>query len=304
MKHTAPPLTRGSTRDSRRKIDDFSGSPAHAGIDPAHGVAGGVVIRLPRSRGDRPATPTLPSPTQAAPPLTRGSTHSRLEHGRAFDGSPAHAGIDPAPGSCRAGSARLPRSRGDRPLTQGLPDWSKPAPPLTRGSTPLLLDGGLADRGSPAHAGIDPTLPNRSRSPAGLPRSRGDRPGAGRASRPQHEAPPLTRGSTPSAPGVARTCRGSPAHAGIDPLEGPGARRCCGLPRSRGDRPFCPWIDHVYSVPFEIRQIAGRQGGTPRPCNGGNLRIGGRWAGRLGGGLPRSPRTPLPPRCRTAGCRR
>jgi hypothetical protein len=50
-----------------------------------------------------------------APPHTRGSTRGGTDQRPQADGSPAHAGIDPAPTPSKAAPNRLPRTRGDRP---------------------------------------------------------------------------------------------------------------------------------------------------------------------------------------------
>ena len=50
----------------------FSGSPAHAGIDPCAPVLLLKEDWLPRSRGDRPWAGVLKSISLSAPPLTRG----------------------------------------------------------------------------------------------------------------------------------------------------------------------------------------------------------------------------------------
>ncbi len=128
----APPLTRGWTHGRRRIVCDGRGSPAHAGMDPPHGLVLGDLVRLPRSRGDGPHKPAAvdlcrrappdgpggrptAKPPPTAPPLTRGWTRRcRLGRGRGC-GSPAHAGMDPILAALRAGEKRLPRSRGDGP---------------------------------------------------------------------------------------------------------------------------------------------------------------------------------------------
>ncbi len=131
------------------------------------------------------------------------------------------------------------------------------APPLTRGSTPLVAAIHRLGKGSPAHAGIDPTKPARSSFRRRLPRSRGDRPETVSITCPgqevplltrgstqplrhgprPHPGPPLTRGSTPLVDRLAVVLAGSPAHAGIDPSTCPPGSRAPWLPRSRGDRP-------------------------------------------------------------------
>ncbi len=93
----------------------------------------------------------------AAPLLTRGSTPDNPAAQPRRLGSPAHAGIDPPFGNAFFGSLRLPCSRGDRPEKRKADRERLQSPLLTRGSTRTLHQNGLADAGSPAHAGIDPT---------------------------------------------------------------------------------------------------------------------------------------------------
>ena len=154
--HVAPPHTRGSTQGMLDRLSGRRGSPAHAGIDPLTSRTSIVPGRLPRTRGDRPAQ-TLELLTVAlAPPHTRGSTRITLGTVLVVEGSPAHAGIDPLPGSWSATWERLPRTRGDRPAPCCPSVSSVMAPPHTRGSTQSLYQSTPLSSGSPAHAGIDP----------------------------------------------------------------------------------------------------------------------------------------------------
>ena len=152
----APPLARGSTRNSHVIRKPADGSPARAGIDPGPFARLLRLARLPRSRGDRPGKSPATAPPAEAPPLARGSTQGGLPSRRRSSGSPARAGIDPEVSSFNAPMARLPRSRGDRPCTSyasGRVFW---APPLARGSTPQPVESRYRRVGSPARAGIDP----------------------------------------------------------------------------------------------------------------------------------------------------
>src|SRR5690606_18743640 len=93
------------------------GSPAHAGIDPLTPGVEKIRARLPRTRGDRPRITRDSCTSTWAPPHTRGSTWSEEDGPLDAPGSPAHAGIDPEPQGLSASSPRLPRTRGDRPLS-------------------------------------------------------------------------------------------------------------------------------------------------------------------------------------------
>ena len=152
------------------------GSPAHAGIDPAHPPLSPLCCGLPRTRGDRPQLEELKKPLLAAPPHTRGSTLCVGMLLLPDSGSPAHAGIDLIQYRQRPAGRRLPRTRGDRPCLRWPRMRTCTAPPHTRGSTHRRVFRAPATGGSPAHAGIDPPRRSRSCSDPRLPRTRGDRP--------------------------------------------------------------------------------------------------------------------------------
>ncbi len=233
----APPRTRGSTLYRNSSGWLAQGSPAHAGIDPHVYWYVSVRYRLPRARGDRPASFAGFSPSPVAPPRTRGSTPTHCYHSRSTKGSPAHAGIDPTllTHSCTLGG--LPRARGDRPKRETRKSEYSSAPPRTRGSTRSDLVSANDARGSPAHAGIDPQLRRIAIHLRWLPRARGDRPLGVMGNLEAPRAPPRTRGSTLFLPCFSRCLAGSPAHAGIDPTPRVSGRSLSGLPRARGDRP-------------------------------------------------------------------
>ena len=156
-RRAAPPHTRGSTRLFRFRPLRFHGSPAHAGIDPfINGLVPGSV-RLPRTRGDRPRSARASFRSRVAPPHTRGSTPLRVAEGCGRSGSPAHAGIDPGRADTTRSRKRLPRTRGDRPRQTSGRRTAAPAPPHTRGSTPLLSDNYI----SPSTTITPPQLPPR-----------------------------------------------------------------------------------------------------------------------------------------------
>ena len=70
----APPHTRGSTYEVPRALVRYKGSPAHAGIDRRRRAPSTSHRRLPRTRGDRPASEEKGVIYDLAPPHTRGST--------------------------------------------------------------------------------------------------------------------------------------------------------------------------------------------------------------------------------------
>ena len=128
------------------------------------------------------------------------------------------------------------------------------APPHTRGWTPLAVRSRLSARGSPAHAGMDPSARTTQPTQRRLPRTRGDGPDPAMTIVVSGMAPPHTRGWTPIFLVFPAIFGGSPAHAGMDPL----SMRCRvgnkGLPRTRGDGPaLIPPICRIYWAPPHTR---------------------------------------------------
>ncbi len=91
-------------------------------------------------------------------------------------GYPAYAGIDLSGRSGLHTSCRLPRIRGDRPVTKETEVSNNVATPHTRGSTLLGSVNLEALKGYPAYAGIDPRKMSPFVYQVRLPRIRGDRP--------------------------------------------------------------------------------------------------------------------------------
>ena len=145
--------------------------------------------------------------------------------------------MDPrCPGPCWL-EKRLPRTRGDGPQSPPTIRPQRAAPPHTRGWT--LIGKFKADdgRGSPAHAGMDPTLALSSSTVNRLPRTRGDGPVPPRGDVGVVGAPPHTRGWTRQFGDAGRNAAGSPAHAGMDPARAAWCGLIARLPRTRGDGP-------------------------------------------------------------------
>ena len=134
-------------------------------------------------------------------------------------------------------SPRLPRTRGDGPLTGETPFVFNMASPHPRGWT-LKRERPLGtSRGFPAPAGMDPSRVTRRSPSPGLPRTRGDGPGGLDTTGGQLRASPHPRGWTLGRVQVELAAVGFPAPAGMDPKWPrcwPARRR---LPRTRGDGP-------------------------------------------------------------------
>ena len=233
----APPHTRGWTAPHSPSNADRTGSPAHAGMDPAGAIACRVAVWLPRTRGDGPYAGKGYDLHPMAPPHTRGWTRAEVLQRGSEPGSPAHAGMDPHGDGADKLTGWLPRTRGDGPQLVLPDDGYMVAPPHTRGWT-HPPGGHVRDRdGFPAHAGMDPTPTPRKTSRTRLPRTRGDGPASEPAAVRGTRAPPHTRGWTLRHQHLGAGRLGSPAHAGMDPrprrAPGAGVR----LPRIRGDGP-------------------------------------------------------------------
>ncbi len=244
----APPHPRGSTPLTTAPTTARFGSPAPAGIDLAREQLGFEPSGLPRTRGDRPSSMVFSPTAGRAPPHPRGSTLHRIEEFTEAGGSPAPAGIDLIHAPRKATCARLPRTRGDRPIRAQLETLIGTAPPHPRGSTRCLSHCERSLRGSPAPAGIDPSPRRIARPWNRLPRTRGDRPSMRRRAGDAWRAPPHPRGSTPPVRSWPHPATGSPAPAGIDPAGSKLAASGNRLPRTRGDRPDeprLPWKRYV-----------------------------------------------------------
>ena len=156
---------------------DWSGFPAHAGMDPTDQFPGHQRLRLPRTRGDGPA-PNTGWPSNACGfPAHAGMDPKQVLMIEADCGFPAHAGMDPMRSS-RSDSGhrlprtppttRLPRTRGDGPRMREITELARQASPHTRGWTPELQSRQLA---SPFTLKRPPS--RRSARPGGRGRIRG-----------------------------------------------------------------------------------------------------------------------------------
>ena len=113
----ASPHTRGWTRQGQAERRVSTGFPAHAGMDPRSRRRSWRTTRLPRTRGDGPGGNSPRREAVQASPHTRGWTPVPCLLERSKGGFPAHAGMDPAWRARHWSGSRLPRTRGDGPLT-------------------------------------------------------------------------------------------------------------------------------------------------------------------------------------------
>ena len=206
-----------------------------------------------------------------ASPHTRGWTPGVADQGGVQRGFPAHAWMDREPAQRAWRPARLPRTRGDGPTLLRLHADRALASPHTRGWTRSGKCRLELRLGFPAHAGMDLPSPWLPRSRRRLPRTRGDGPLRGKGRSGGAAASPHTRGWTVGHRELLGSSGGFPAHAGMDPGAGRGARRCLRLPRTRGDGPRAITSDRVM-----LAASPHTRGWTP--CRAG--------AGSIGPGFP------------------
>ena len=213
----SPPPTRGWALHTDDAPDLYRVSPAHAGMGPGATASAPTLTRLPRPRGDGPMSAGLPSWRTAAPPPTLGWARVRRHRHRLGHGSPAHAGMGPRNPRPNPQVDRLPRPRGDGPVSSEATMKLPAAPPPTRGWALRVDAAKAAVKGSPAHAGMGPHPQHHDPARQRLPRPRGDGPSTLGFKSYDQGAPPPTRGWAVYLRSVAASVTGSPAHAGMGP---------------------------------------------------------------------------------------
>ena len=149
------PHTRGWTAYISYVCLRESGFPAHAGMDLCERCSLWGWRRIPRTRGDGPATISLATGTPTDSPHTRGWTPRGAPSTSSATGFPAHAGMDPHAGHGRRTATGIPRTRGDGPLSAAAANHSHADSPHTRGWTREADASGAGRPGFPAHAGMD-----------------------------------------------------------------------------------------------------------------------------------------------------
>ncbi len=190
------PHARGSTCGSRLSPAAVTVYPACAGIDRRLPVDLLRRVRLPRMRGDRPWKALSGNHKHTFTPHARGSTVPFPRRGRYKGVYPACAGIDLIFLAARRSSRRLPRMRGDRPMTTIKTWYAQAFTPHARGSTALFCSLTIRTSVYPACAGIDLEEIFDLKRIQGLPRMRGDRPDAGGCNEYNDVFTPHARGST------------------------------------------------------------------------------------------------------------
>ena len=257
------PHARGSTRSTKARILRSSVYPACAGIDRSSITPTNSRASLPRMRGDRPELLPSKGTYYVFTPHARGSTLFRSSDPYLPLVYPACAGIDLAFTASAYSPSSLPRMRGDRPDLHLWPGYDPLFTPHARGSTLQKTLARYCKPVYPACAGIDLSAVSAYESAIGLPRMRGDRPGAFWRYPDGQMFTPHARGSTLRACRLCLKRRVYPACAGIDRIGlSCNYHKWC-LPRMRGDRPqsdqdwsadrwftACAGIDHGWANRF------------------------------------------------------
>ena len=237
----APPFTphaRGSTDRQLPPPTPAQVYPACAGIDLSSCRPKARIMCLPRMRGDRPMYKKKGRRKEKFTPHARGSTLFRSSDPYLPLVYPACAGIDLAFTASAYSPSSLPRMRGDRPDLHLWPGYDPLFTPHARGSTLKKTLARYSKPVYPACAGIDLSAVSAYESAIGLPRMRGDRPGAFWRYPDGQMFTPHARGSTLRACRLCLKRRVYPACAGIDRIGlSCNYHKWC-LPRMRGDRPW------------------------------------------------------------------
>ena len=189
------------------------------------------------------------------PPPARGWSRPAADERHRRPGSPACAGMVPHAGSPSPMPKWFPRLRGDGPGPGSVLTIAPRVPPPARGWSPVMVSPIPTVDGSPACAGMVPSLAAcRWRRP-GFPRLRGDGPGTGSMLSIVTLVPPPARGWSPTRGQFYATRCGSPACAGMVPGRKLVHRAFHRFPRLRGDGP-------ARHHPGQLRQM------VPPPARG------------------------------------
>ena len=231
------PHARGWTRWAKDPTVYLSVFPARAGMDPSSRRGRRRMGRLPRTRGDGPSPRSADAGLYSSSPHARGWTLALAAYRRAVSVFPARAGMDPEQALHDERLDRLPRTRGDGPLTIRSSPSMTVSSPHARGWTVLSPSSRPACRVFPARAGMDPPRGGDQRQSRGLPRTRGDGPARRTTPENSQASSPHARGWTRRGHRPHARLRVFPARAGMDPFVVHPWRGPTRLPRTRGDGP-------------------------------------------------------------------
>ena len=245
---TVAPHTRGWARLYVGACPVPEGCPAHAGMGPCPSPRRCFWPRLPRTRGDGPLPSRQAMKSSGVAPHTRGWALIGDLDTLITRGCPAHAGMGPPSLATWQKLHRLPRTRGDGPITTNHVVCGQGVAPHTRGWALLHLQSPPPFLGCPAHAGMGLNKPSTVGTDTWLPRTRGDGPHAIYTPDEARMVAPHTRGWALERVQALKRSMGCPAHAGMGPAQTAGLQAIHRLPRTRGDGPPKESTRHVASL--------------------------------------------------------
>ena len=277
-------------------------------MDPCGCTCTPAASRFPRTRGDGPRPAGLLVGRYGVSPHTRGWTQPPVDVVAPVAGFPAHAGMDRVGFERGFAGLRFPRTRGDGPTPPSPSHSSDAVSPHTRGWTRRSRRGGRANRGFPAHAGMDRSDTADHACQRWFPRTRGDGPMGRLITTARMRVSPHTRGWTVPEVVHRHGRRGFPAHAGMDLQRSRLPQATCGFPRTRGDGPVATfrgmplpgvsphtrgWTHRVRRGARPVLGFPAHAGMDPAACP--RCRPSSRFPRTRGDGPP-SRRTSVPPR--------
>ncbi len=150
---------------------------------------------------------------------------------------PAHAGMVPSTRAAAPWSTCAPRACGDGPRESGVHNNPPACSPRMRGWSPVAHEHLLPGVVLPAHAGMVPARPRRTRTPPGAPRACGDGPRRREHGNTVPGCSPRMRGWSRPGPDPQPRLGVLPAHAGMVPCSSRQAAMTACAPRACGDGP-------------------------------------------------------------------
>ncbi len=171
------------------------------------------------------------------PPHPRGWSLYPDRRAAQRNGSPAPAGMVPQTTDHAQARTRFPRTRGDGPCGRTPRSWRLRVPPHPRGWSPAVRQRPRRRDGSPAPAGMVPSVVWDFVIIRWFPRTRGDGPRSAVIRTARRRVPPHPRGWSPAPRAIPAGQPGSPAPAGMVPAHAGCHYRLDRFPRTRGDGP-------------------------------------------------------------------
>ena len=232
----SPPHTRGKVHPAEAEHRRSRITPAHAGKSSASCGLRSLTRDHPRTRGEKPLVQGHSFLLLGSPPHTRGKGSKTLQDRRLRRITPAHAGKRAFRRTAMNRNRDHPRTRGEKPVLNGMEGEKVGSPPHTRGKVFLNNRDSLAERITPAHAGKSRRGHTRRRENRDHPRTRGEKTFAAPAVPALSGSPPHTRGKDCSTVSGSYLYGITPAHAGKRQLHLSRHHVPLDHPRTRGEK--------------------------------------------------------------------